>query len=256
MLTVHFKGTVLPDIFKLQIHVPGIQWKPRVPTDADPEAIFIIDIVDSQIDVTCQIEKFDFDIQGPMVYIRASDLTTAAVDCLSFTKGWGQTVFFHTYVDPHGKESPLTPMNPALAAHCTAFDFTSGTGFHDAISLLTSDVSLLLAMNDLVSALTRNHLAPINCGRVLDGLRKIVAPDLKPGAGWTRLQGIVNVDRTYTEWVSELSTGPRHGDRKHISGAEINEAVKRCWIVMNRFLEYRKRGDTSLPILEFPILHG
>jgi hypothetical protein len=88
-------------------------------------------------------------------------------------------------------------------------------------------------------------------------LRKIVAPgEKKPVRGWAVLQGIVNVDQRFTEWVSELSIDPRHGGWSNADEAKIKEAVRRCWVVMNRFIEYRKRGNQPLPLSKFPVLHG
>jgi hypothetical protein len=35
---------------------------------------------------------------------------------------------------------------------------------------------------------------------------------------------------------------------------EIHGTIKRSWIVMNRFLEFKKRGDEALPLSDFPLL--
>jgi hypothetical protein len=112
------------------------------------------------------------------------------------------------------------------------------------------------AMGDLADTVTRINVQPVNCGRVMDSLRKIVAPSLAPAAGWRVLHGIVNCDDKYLRFVTDLSTNPRHGDRSMIAGAPAWEAVRRTSIVMNRFLEYRKRGSQHLPLTEFPLLTG
>jgi hypothetical protein len=53
----------------------------------------------------------------------------------------------------------------------------------------------------------------------------------------------------------ERSIEPRFGKRKvPLPLAEENEMIIKAWTIMNRFLEYKKRGDRPLPISDFPLL--
>jgi hypothetical protein len=64
----------------------------------------------------------------------------------------------------------------------------------------------------------------------------------------------LNISRGYQEWVSKQSTGTRHGDNAFVPGAVSSEAMLRTWAILNRFLEYRKRGSQPLTVPDFPEL--
>jgi hypothetical protein len=64
----------------------------------------------------------------------------------------------------------------------------------------------------------------------------------------------LNIDQPYLEFITEHSKGPRHGDVKGSTFSATRETIKRSWIVMNRFLEFRKRGNRPLSLSEFPLL--
>lgn len=254
MPTVHFRGTVLPALFNLEIHLPPILWKPRDPQPADPKVVITLNVANSQIDIACELEEFDFNIQGPMVYVRAGDIASAAVDCFCFARGLGQTIVLHTFVDANGNESPIARRNEQLPALCTAFTLDSDS-YTEALTIVTREPALLLAMNDLVSTLTQHHLAPINCGRVIDGIRNLISP---PGTdssqGWENMRCALNFSGEYLKFVTNLSIAPRHGDRSAVSREDSGEAINRCWRAMNRFLEFRKRGNLALAPPDFPLL--
>jgi len=64
----------------------------------------------------------------------------------------------------------------------------------------------------------------------------------------------LNVSQQFLEFITDHSIGPRHGDVLDIPFSIINELIRRSWIVMNRFLEFKKRGDQKLPSSDFPLL--
>jgi hypothetical protein len=71
---------------------------------------------------------------------------------------------------------------------------------------------------------------------------------------WAAMQAALNISQPYQKRISALSTSPRHADRSFINGADVTEALKRTWTVMNRFFEYRKRGKKPLVPPDFPLL--
>lgn len=46
------------------------------------------------------------------------------------------------------------------------------------------------------------------------------------------------------------------GESVGFSGAVTTEVTRRSWVIMNRFMEYRLRGDKPLDAKEFPLLSG
>lgn len=134
-------------------------------------------------------------------------------------------------------------------------------GFDKSITDLIREPALFLALRDLISAITypgNAELAVIDCARAVEGLRSLmVSAGTTRDKAWGVFQETLNIDRAYREYITSLSTGPRHGDKTQwISGPTIDEALKRSWTIMNRFLEFRKRGNERLPIRDFEMLTG
>jgi hypothetical protein len=179
----------------------------------------------------------------------------------AFAKGVFPTLYLETFLPPDGTTQLLVPQNPVVAALCSSYKFDNNTPSENAnldkvIRLLISDRALFMPLNELSMANTLPHLGPANCGRVLDGLRKLIVPGVDPKKAWPIFQATLNADDKYLEFISDLSTNPRHGDRTHIPAAPVIESMKRTWVIMDRFIEYRKRGNQSLPLADFPLLKG
>jgi hypothetical protein len=150
---------------------------------------------------------------------------------------------------------------PFLAGHLTAFDVspqnTSSNNYDAMYRLTISDPSLLMAISDLVSAISNPNDVPINCGRAIDGIRVMMCPPrLKRAKGWPIMREKLNLGEDYLLLITDTSTGPRHGDRTFISGDIVTNVMNRSWIIMNRYLEFRKRGEQPLSLAEFPLLVG
>lgn len=254
MPKVTFIGRVLPEAtaFTLRFAEP-VNWNP-----GGVSMRLSVDIDQSKITVTCDLSEFRREYFADL-HNGVYDLVRTHVNLVSFCEGFGWIVFLETFIDPDGNRIPLYTHFPKLAAECTAFkmDFAvpeESPDFIAAAKAVITEPALLYALNDLMETLTRPHIAPVNCGRVLDGLRKIVAPNEEAAQGWPILREIVNVDEPFLRYVMDLSKNPRHGDRSYIDGQNTREVVRRCWAVMNRFIEYRKRG--SKPLSDFATLRG
>jgi hypothetical protein len=52
--------------------------------------------------------------------------------------------------------------------------------------------------------------------------------------------------------IATAAKGPRHGDVTTTTFSANRETIRRSWIVMNRFLEFKKRGNQRLSLSEFP----
>jgi hypothetical protein len=191
---------------------------------------------------------------------RASDLAHAAVDCFCFSHGIGLSVVLETITNDKGIASSILPSDPSLATYCTAFDLSpdnKGANNFDAMfRMIVSEPPIMMALNDLILAITVPHHSSVNCARAIDSIRVLICPGKKAGQAWPIVRQNLNVDEAYLSYITEASKGPRHGDRTFIPGQVTTEAAKRSWIVMNRFLEFRKRGNQPLPTLDFPILLG
>ena len=124
--------------------------------------------------------------------------------------------------------------------------------FDEIYKLVQSDFELFMALDDLTAILIQPGLTEINCGRVLDGLRRMIAPGVSnPGTAWGILQRELNISRDYREFVTGHSAKPRHADRMAASGPHADEISRRSWTIFDRFLHYRKSGNKRLEAPQF-----
>ena len=171
----------------------------------------------------------------------------------------GFIVIFETLILPDGHPHEIQFADPSLPPLCTAYNvgLADENNFLSLLRMVIAEPNLFLALNDLIETMIFPHVALVNCGRVIDGIRRMITP---PGSGlsrtqeWLAMHSALNISRTYQEWISEKSSGPRHADRSFEPESVVREVQQRTWAIMNRFLEYRKRGNTLLPIANFPLL--
>ena len=252
MATIKFIGRVHSPGFTIHVDaIPSIVW---TVTETGEQWRFSARIVQSAIEVTCDIDNYT-DSLFEHAYARAHDLVSACIDLGSFATGIPVTLIFDTAVDVSGEQRPLQMRDTELSEIVgkNRGELTLMTTF---TNMVMEDYALAKALNDLTQSLHAQTQVAINCGRVLDGLRKIEAPDEKRAAGWAKLQSILNADKMYMEYITSKSTEPRHGDRTIPPPNETRAIQTRSWELMKRYLEYRRRGRQPLPLSDFPLLNG
>jgi hypothetical protein len=257
MPVVIFKGTVRPVVHKLSIsRLPKVRygWP-----DQDLTVDFTVKIAESRLEVECDVTRFDKTQHLSMLAMHAYHLSSAAVDSFCFYRGIGLTVFLELFVNVDGTETNLAAHSEEVGGLCTAFNldpsYHGPNNIEAMYSLVVRDRLLLLAMNDLIVPISRFDLAAVNCARAIEALRTSMTPvDMDRTQGWIVMQQNLNVGEAYLKFVTSLSTGPRHGNRRAPEAGQQAEIIKRAWVIMNRFLEFRKRGDQPLPVSEFPLL--
>lgn len=258
MPTVYFKGRVLPAAVQVSFtDIPQVKW---VWEEENITFDFAVRIINSQVEVECKLDRYQ-DNYMVEIHRRAFDLARACVNVAAFGTGFGITVFFEQFVGPNGIPSALVFTNPHLAPECTAFKMNPVTleekrNLEVILALVMREPAVFMALNDLIEAVSVPHMVPTNCGRILDGLRKLVTPGIEPKQGWPIFQKTIQADEPYLSFISEHSKKPRHGEHIRIDGPTTTEIARRTWIIMNRFLEFRKRGNLPLPLAEFPLLKG
>lgn len=252
MPTVHFHGLVLPKPIKVSLsNIPPIAWK--VP-DQDLELNYELTIKQSVVHVIVTANQFDKDKHFVALYMRALDLTRAAVDLVGFAKATGLVVHLDRFVDADGNAMELVFDNKGLVPLCTAYQLDNR--FSEMLTMLLMSHPIAVQLRHLIESITIPHVSLVNCARAIEGLRQIMSPDTKDSAAWKLMRESLNVDEAYLKLITGNSKGPRHGGTAHVPGTVTSEVTKRAWNVMNRFLEYKKRKDTPLPESEFPMLLG
>jgi hypothetical protein len=184
--------------------------------------------------------------------MRVFDLAHASVDLVAFCMGYGISIVLDRFFDPSGVETVIVSRDPALPPLVTAVSL--GGDFDFAHGLVLTETPLRMAMNDLVRSITFPHVSPVNCARAMDRLRHLIAPNIKEKLAWDQMRDALQIDRPYLQFITDNSAKPRHGFPGHVPGTITNEIVRRSWIIMNRYFEYRKRGAAKLPVTDFPLL--
>jgi hypothetical protein len=253
--TVRFVGQVYPKGALIHASLPELDWKWE---EQNIIFKFLVKINNSTINVECTVPKFEPEWFAEM-YKRSYDLAKTAVNLACFAIGEGLICVLEFAILPDGTPSILRLTDPRLGQYCNSYklgdpDPANQKTFNDVAVMIATDWEFFLTLNDLVESITTPQIAAINCGRVIDSIRRQIAPTLSANAAWQEMHKALNISRSYQEFISDKSKGPRHGDRKFISGADLAEITKRTWTVMDRYIEYRLRNKKSLTEPKFPLL--
>lgn len=257
MPILKFTGRVMPDVMHVTItDHPAIDWRD---TGNDSNCSFNISISKGLIEIDCILDKYE-EIHLSEVYRRVLDLARATVDLVCFSSGYGLTVIIDRYTNAAGITTPIAPHDPRLAELCKVFTLEPATtieknDFHKVLTLVLTDWKVFRILRQLIEANTVPHESSVICARVAEGIRHyLAAPGSNTKQSWANMRAQLNLSIDYLKLLTDVSTAPRHGDQTHIPGATTVEITRRAWTIMNRFLEYKKRGDQRLPEAEFPIL--
>jgi hypothetical protein len=246
---VRFIGVVTPRELGVSLSFPNATL-----TQGDIHVRLSIRIKDGEIDATCDINRFNHVRDWLPLYARVHELVRATVDLVAFSKGAGLAVVFEKIILADGSYFPIVFLNRNLAEACTCFQLESGPSFSQMFGIVMNERGVFMALNDLVSSLTVPEHAVLGCYRSVERVRHLLAPDFPRDRQWSMMRDSLRLSKGYIDLITRASTGPRHGEPRTLQPDEISEIVERCWVIMNRFLEFRKRGNAELPVSEFPIL--
>lgn len=193
------------------------------------------------------------------ICMRTLDAARAAANLVAFASGMGISVHLHTLIYDNGYESPITHAYNYLPRLCTAYPMPATNREHtELIEFLflqaVADDTFSMALNDLIEAISFPHNGPFNCARALDGLRHLIAPGAPKEDGWSAVQKALNASDGYLRHISKSSERIRHADLSKRESTDVEEIIRRMWILMNRYLILRLGSHQSLSGPEFPLL--
>jgi hypothetical protein len=254
MIKVRFTGRIYPLAMSVSItDFPTIVWSDGDMVGAGLSPTCHVQVQNNEVTIDIDLQYFQPGLLTPLA-MRAYDTVRVAVDLLSFTSGNGFTFLLETWTNPEGETRPLMAQQPGFAELSTAV--AAPGDFSAVLHGLIADWPMFLALRDLIDGITQWHQAPITVARSVERLRHSVLPNEKARKKqWEKLCELLQISDSYLKIIRETSIGPRHGDPTHIPAPVTNEVATRSWIIMNRYLEFRKRGAVQpLPISEFPLL--
>jgi hypothetical protein len=254
MPTVRFEGRVIPEAAKLTIDShPSVTLKDEY---SDFWMEFTAVIKDGVVIIECDVEEYEQAKHFDSIFVRATDIARASVNLVAFTMGLGVFVVLDTFTDPDGAKTVLLLRDRPLGSLSAPF-IADATDFNRRLDLVLMEPRIWMALRDLVWSLSSTHEIPASCARAVETLRSLIVPKgVDRREGWPLLRANLRVSEDYLRLITDHAKGPRHGDHLYVPGTMTREIATRSWVLMNRFLEYRKRGSKPLPESEFPLLTG
>jgi hypothetical protein len=247
---IRFTGRVLP-----AFHTITADNTQRIDlSDEAFRSVIAIQIKDSVVTVDCDVDSYRAEMTGEL-YRRAFRLAKAALDLISFSTGNGLFLILDHCTPPTGESRAINFHYPDAPGLCTAYTINS-TEFTIALVNSLKEQALLMALSDLAETITWPDCATIHCARAVEGIRTLIDPNPDRAAGWATMHKSLNCTDRYLRLITDTSRDHRHGYYTPVTNLTAEEVRNRAWTIMNRFLEYRKRGNQPLPITDFPLLGG
>lgn len=253
MPIIKFTGQILPKILKISLQNHPITWRAL---DNSLNADFNVQIKDSSVLIECNVNQY-LPTKFNQLFCVAYDLARACIDLVAFSSAKSFSVDLDTFIDPNGKSSPILLEDPALTSLCTVYSLedSNQNNLSEISKIIMTETPLQIALNELIMSLSDRHGAIARCARAVEGIKIMIAP---PGTdskiAWSCLRKNLCIEEGFLKFITDHSKAPRHGDRSFIPEKIIREVMRRAWMIMNRFLEFRKEGNVPLSQSRFPIL--
>lgn len=256
MAQFRYNGRVLPVFMEFtMVGSLTVRWEDDIGGPVKQIIDASISITKGVVEIICESNLFGTDDFDGRVDLKANYLAKTILNCYGFAKGMILQAVLETVVKPDGITYNIKAHRPILEPLVTALHSGSdgGVDIHPILSTVLGSPTIFVAIKDIVEGISATE-ASVNCGRAIEAIRESMAPASDRKMGWQLMRDNLNVSQQFLEFITEHSKGPRHGDVLDIPFTEINETIRRSWIVMNRFLEFKKRSDNKLPLSDFPLL--
>ncbi len=239
MPQIEFIGYVEPRFLKINGHGENI---PQ--SDANlPSFVFSYRIEKAEVRIICEISAID-ELAVNYTHLVVYSYVASVINCLGFAAAEGFRLILESCILPGKDAAPLQSGSPTLKALCS---FTS----QEILDMMTADRRIAKSLSDLTETRNNPMDSYVNIQRAIEGICRLISDDDDRSKRWEALRENLNISRPYLQFVSKLSTEWRHGGTAPISMFDVAEVQARGWTVMNRFLEFRKRGNVKLEEPEF-----
>jgi hypothetical protein len=254
MPKIQFIGRITPP-FSGRVVSGDLIWK-DIPGRTGLEATFKIIILGAVVIIDVNSNRCE-DLDRDWLSSYAFRFAIAQANLLSFASGVGFSFVLETVLDENGMPNVFVPHDSSLGPLCTVYALAPNDSNLAIIQdIVMKDSALRTAINDLIECIRAPDVAFVNCGRVVDSIRRMITPSETTSLkmAWKAMQHALNISQGYQEFISKNSTSPRHGGQISVPVEVQREVAQRAWRIMNRFLEFRKRGNIPLIAPEFPML--
>jgi len=241
MNTFKLIGCILPpNKYSISgVDLPSVEYK--IPT-IDETIKCHFQIEQSKITVTCEVAEYKK--ENLRFYVNyVTDFTRAILHLISFSLADALDVFFDE-VEANGAKLKLLRADPRLQKLCTAFK-PDNNKFSAAMRIVMKEPNLFLALSDVISVLRDGTVDVSACYRAIERLRNILSPDESKQSKepLRKLRDTLKLSKEFIEYIAKNTNGYRHGKLKPLTPEIRSEILRRTWIILNGFIEYRMEKD-------------
>ncbi len=248
MIRFQYLGSIEPRSSQITIiDIPAVTRDVAAP----PQAKFALEIEDGRFKVDVETERFDAVIADSL-FVDALDYVRGVIETFGFADGVPYSANIDTIVEPGGTERLVVLGDREMAKLCTAYTEHSADA---VLELVLTNNDLARVLSDAMRTLSQPHYSPISCGRIAEGLARLVGGNDRRAA-WPALRDALNVEEAYLKLLTEHSKAPRHGDNVAVAGAVTRELSIRAWTLIDRYFHYRLGGGKALDRQRFPRLQN
>jgi hypothetical protein len=211
-------------------------------------------VFDSQLYAECSTDTFttsDFSD----IYSITLHFIRLQVCLFGFAKGLGFVPVIEGFVTPDGTYHPAFRQYEDLAERAS-FNIDDAVERQQVAEIFRTNRIMQMALFDLIQTITTMDTVHVNCNRVMESIRRTISPNVKnESKAWEAMHAALNISQDYQKFISDVSKKPRHGNRDIAPNFdEAKEITQRSWTIMNRYIEYERRGKQPLNDPNFPFL--
>jgi hypothetical protein len=212
-----------------------------------------VEITGTDVVIVCHMSRYD-DTLLSTAYQRSMHTAKACLAIYTFESSIGLDIAITEFIDPSGTRHPMVFRSAVIAGLCHSYSLPSD--FEAITQIVLKDTLLFLALIDLAESITQPDTALL-CARAIDRIRHAIAGrGVRHADGWPKVHEALRTDAAYLQFITEHSKAPRHGERFNHPPNVTTEVSRRSWIIVDRYIAYRRHGGVPLPLDKFPLLAG
>jgi hypothetical protein len=248
MPVIRFLGRVLPP----GVYVNSPNLEAGSAQRGGNKAEWQLAILDNNVTLAIVLDKYSHEHDFEPCMALAQSVSESIAYIYSLQTGVGISVLFERAIKPNGELIWPYGIRPELPKLLTALTDTSD--YKRIIQFAIEDHTFAMILHDITDGLRHRYTGVIGVARAMEGICTYFIPTGGTREdGWPRMRAALNASKLYLQSITNMSRGSRHADWTG-DDKEADKVFERAWTLFNRFYEYRKRGDQSLPDTDFPLL--
>jgi len=216
----------------------------------------VTSIKEGNIEINCETPGTLNKVDNLAVIQLAIEISTFYVDLYAFGTARYVSLVIETATFDGKKTSNFTPHSSPLRSQVKSFNPETLSPEELAKIGKFAGADFIYSLHDLVEALSlRRRDSELNAARAIEAIRHVLSPEeTNKDRAWKALQKTLHVSEEYMKFVQKLAEDSRHGRRVTGSEGKRIEALRRAWIIMDRYISYCLKDNQTLSEKDFPWL--